>query len=129
MNFRKSATLCLIINFSGIVPVSSSNLGPINKIFFLDPDATDIEDMLMLVNQYGLSHVCAEPEFIGRREDYYFPYLDIKISYLRDEWVYATLNGTSPYEIEFYYRGALDRNFKFKNLFEYLLWLFSVNDR
>ena len=86
--------------------------------------------MLMLVNQYGLSHVCAEPEFqfIGERLDYHFPYLDIKISYLRDEFLNGALNGTSPFQIEFYYRGALDRNFKFKNLFEYLLWLSSVND-
>ena len=90
----------------------------------------------MLVNQYGLSHVCAEPEFqfIGRREDYYFPYLDIKLSYLRGEYIDEFLNGTNGtigynyYEIEFYYRGALDRDFKFENLFEYLLWLFSVND-
>ena len=77
--------------------------------------------MLMLVNQYGLSHVCAEPEFQhnGVRDDYHFPYLDIKVSSSRVR---------SSYEIEFYYRGALDRKLKFRNLFEYLLWLFSVND-
>ena len=88
----------------------------------------------MLVNQYGLSHVCAEQEFqyLGNRDDYYFPYLDIKRSYYREEVKVVNVNGSlvrkSPYEIEFYYRGALDGNFKFKNLFEYLHWLFSVDN-
>ena len=86
--------------------------------------------MLMLVNQYGLSHVSAEPEFqfIGSRSDFYFPYLDLHLYF-----PYLDINYMSSlreeFEIEFYYRGALDRNFKFKNLFEYLLSLFSENDR
>ena len=74
--------------------------------------------MLMLVNKYGLSHVCALQEFenIGIKIftfghlPYDFHYLDI---YLPDP---------SNSKIEFYYRGARDRNIRFKNLFEYLLW-------
>ena len=71
----------------------------------------------MLVNQYGLSHVCAFDEFenigVDKRPNdflYNFPYLDI---YLPDPGNEA---------IEFYYRGTRDRKFKFKNLFEYMLW-------
>ena len=92
---------------------------------YLDTNATDIELMLMLLNKYGLSHVCAFDEFenIGvparsRRNrpnlpndfPYNFPYLDI---YFPDSRTSA---------IEFYYQGARDRRFKFKNLFEYMLW-------
>ena len=71
--------------------------------------------MLMLVNRFGLSHVCALAAFenIGTQFlalPYNFPYLDIYLS--------KGQNLT----IEFYYRGAKDRNLKFKNLFEYLLW-------
>ena len=87
----------------------------------LDTNSTDIELMLMLVNHYGLSHVCAFDQFenievlntageISRTFPYNFPYLDI---YLPDSRTSA---------IEFYYRGARDRRFKFKNLFEYMLW-------
>ena len=71
--------------------------------------------MLMLVNKYGLSHVCALQVFqnIGIESifevPYNFPYLDI---YLSDP---------SYVDIEFYYRGAKERNLKFRNLFEYLL--------
>ena len=69
--------------------------------------------MLILVNKYGLSHVCALPEFknIGIQlltKPYNFPYLDIYFP--------------SDEAIEFYYRGIKDRNLKFKNLFEYLVW-------
>ena len=72
--------------------------------------------MLILVNEYGLSHVCALPEFenieklSGRQTKlpYNFPYLDI----------YFPSNKT----IEFYYRGTKDRTLKFKNLLEYLIW-------
>ena len=86
-----------------------------SEIISLDPNSTVIEKMLMLVNKYGLSHVCALPEFQNIEKQvftlaYNFPYLDI---YLPDH---------SNSRIEFYYRGAKDRNIKFKNLFEYLLW-------
>ena len=69
--------------------------------------------MLILVNKYGLIHVCALPEFknIGISIftlPYSFPYLDIYF--------------LSNQSIEFYYRGIKDRNLKFKNLFEYLVW-------
>ena len=71
--------------------------------------------MLMLVNEYGLSHVCALHEFqnIGDPlyEPYNFPYLDIYLS--------------GNFTIEFFYRGTKDRKLKFKNLFEYLLWTAS----
>ena len=78
--------------------------------------------MLMLVNKFGLSHVCAFQEFqnIGdplcydpkcKPLPYNFPYLDI---YLPGNLI-----------IEFYFRGTKDRNLKFQNLFEYLLWTSS----
>ena len=68
--------------------------------------------MLILVNKYGSSHVCALPEFknIGIHlltNSYNFPYLDIYFP--------------SKDTIEFYYRGTKDLNLKFKNLFEYLV--------
>ena len=75
--------------------------------------------MLLLVNKYGLSHICALPEFqnIGIDETsrlaYNFPYLDIYLSY--DE-------RQSFSNIEFYYRGAKDRRLELRNLFEHLLW-------
>lgn len=82
----------------------------------LDSNSTVIDTMLLLVNKYGLSHVCALEEFQNIEVDkfkplyngYNFPYLDIYIS------GYST--------IEFYYRGSQFRKLKFKNLFEYLLW-------
>ena len=75
--------------------------------------------MLLLVNKYGLSHICALPEFenIGiveaSRLPFNFPYLDIYLSY--DE-------SRSYSNIEFFYRGAKDRKLELRNLFEYLLW-------
>ena len=71
--------------------------------------------MLILVNKYGLSHVCALPEFknIGIQFltlPYNFPYLDI---YFPDP---------SKETIEFYFRGTKDRKLKSNNLFEYLVW-------
>ena len=70
----------------------------------------------MLVNKYGLSHVCALQEFHNIEDPlhglpYNFPHLDIYLS------------GNSA--IEFYFRGTKDRKLKFKNLFEYLLWAAS----
>ena len=75
--------------------------------------------MLILVNKYGLNHICALPEFqnIGSVQHnnlpYNFPYLDIYLSY--DE-------SRSYSNIEFYYRGAKDRKLQLRNLFEHLLW-------
>ena len=80
--------------------------------------------MLLLLNKYGLSHVCALQEFqdIGPVSSdlsilnfimpYNFPFLDI---YLSDTPFNTKL------AIEFYYRGTRDKNLAFKNLFEYLL--------
>ena len=70
--------------------------------------------MLILVNKYGLSHVCASQEFQNidiemSAEPFNFPFLDIYLTY------YDSLS------IDFYYRGAKDRTIKFENLFEYLL--------
>lgn len=66
--------------------------------------------MLILVNKYGLSHVCASQEFQNievemTAEPFNFPYLDI--------YLFETT-------IDFYYRGAKNRTIKFENLFEYL---------
>ena len=77
--------------------------------------------MIMLVNKYGFSHVCAFPELknIGDemfRLPFNFPFLDIHLSYrmIRDR-VYHPVP-----TFEFYYRGAKDRNIKYRNIFEYL---------
>ena len=83
--------------------------------------------MLSLVNKYGLSHVCADPEFEnieyfgdekgGDREiPINFPYLDMhaKPRFSRD-WL-AGIN------IEFFLRGTKDKMWEFQNLFEYLFW-------
>ena len=55
----------------------------ISSLQFLSSDrnSTDIEDMLLFVNEFGLSHLCAEQEFdfLGNRRDYNFPYLDIHV--------------------------------------------------
>ena len=105
--------------------------------------------MLVLVNEFGLSHLCAmqEFDFVGDRADYYFQYLDIHVmnslQFSQGLTNLATVivvfkigifvnfglhvdydhSNTGP-EILFYFRGALDGNFKFNNLFEYLLWTF-----
>ena len=86
-----------------------------NLIIRLDPNST-IDEMLMLANEYGLSHVFSLREFQNIGDSlyelpYYFPYLDIHLS--------------GDLTIEFYYRGTKDRKLKFKNLFEYLLWTAS----
>ena len=81
----------------------------------------------MLVNRFGLSHVCAIEEFenIGKPVDsrfkpYYFPYLDTYLSI--DYNYFGSYLMIENIKIEIYYRGAKDRKLKFKNLFEYLLW-------
>ena len=93
---------------------------------------SEVEQMLILVKKYGLSHVCALQEFtdmpnaLWSRPNPYglraklmaesnFPFLDIYLS------------NTSGFNsiIEFYYRGTKDQNLTFKNLFEYL---FSTAD-
>ena len=85
--------------------------------------------MLSLVNKYGLSHVCADPEFEnieylgdqkGDREiAINFPYLDmhVKPEFYR-EWpeILAGIN------IEYFLRGTKDKVWEFQNLFEYLFW-------
>ena len=73
--------------------------------------------MLSLVNKYGLSHVCADPEFKnieyfgdgkdGNRDIFNFPYLDMHFN--------ETSSGI-------FLRGTKDKEWEFKNLFEYLFW-------
>ena len=87
---------------------------------------SEVEEMLILVNKYGLSHVCALQEFkdIGlsqrRIMPYNFPFLDIYLSNTSYKW-----NEQYNSTIEFYYRGTKDKNLTFKNLFKYL---FSTPD-
>ena len=83
--------------------------------FFQDPNSTAIDDMIMLVNKYGMSHVCAKQE-LHARESYDYPYLDISWTY-----IFKSDYGVFHKYIEFYFRGALDRNSSLTNLFEYLL--------
>ena len=79
--------------------------------------------MLSLVNKYGLSHVCANPEFqniehmldgkLGDRTIMLnFPYLDMR---LRED-------DHSEKNYEFFLRGTKDKEIEFENLFEYLFW-------
>ena len=88
--------------------------------------------MLLLVNKYGLSHVCALEEFqnLGIPSDrlpYNFPNLDILFplglrSSPSDSCFDSCFNSAA---IEFFYRGVHDRQLEFNNLFEYLLWTAS----
>ena len=71
--------------------------------------------MMMLVNKYGLSHVCAKEE-LEETEDYNFPYLDVSFTHILNR-----RGGFWESYAEFYFRGALDRNSRLTNLFEYLL--------
>ena len=85
--------------------------------------------MLLLVQIYGFTHVCAHREFeievdpslknqatdrISFMPYLNYPYLDIHIQRQRD---------IERIDIGFYFRGALDqeREAEFQNLFEYLL--------
>ena len=83
--------------------------------------------MLSLVNKYGLSHVCANPEFEniehwgdGKDGDrdfmFNFPYLDMYIqeAYFSKNWPETSM--------AFFLRGTKDKEWKFQNLFEYLYW-------
>ena len=78
--------------------------------------------MMMLVNKYGLSHVCAKKELEETGLNI-FPYLDVS-SQLAECTHFdpdtKTCYGYIP-QMKFYFRGALDRNSPLKNLFEYLL--------
>ena len=80
--------------------------------------------MLSLVNKYGLSHVCANPEFqniehvrdgkVGDRTIMFnFPFLDM---HFKENENYSDEN------YDFFLRGTKDKEIEFKNLFEYLFW-------
>ena len=81
--------------------------------------------MLLLVQEYGLSHVCANSEFkniedFGSNSSFLnlnYPYLDI---YFKKSDVHGNIYQT--FEIEFYFRGTKHQELKFENLLEYLLW-------
>ena len=81
-----------------------------------------IDEMLVLINKFGLSHVCGNQIFDniektnsanhGRGEPFNFPYLDTYLSFNRSAW---------EYNVEFYLRGQKDHDINFRNIFEYLL--------
>ena len=86
--------------------------------------------MLSLVNKYGLSHVCADPEFEnieyfgdqkgGDREiPINFPYLDM---HAKPEFSREWPEKLAGINIEFFLRGTKDKEWEFQNLFEYLFW-------
>ena len=85
--------------------------------------------MLYLVNKYGLSHVCADPEFEnieyygdqkgGREIPINFPYLDM---HAKPEFSSKLPEKLTGINIEFFLRGAKDKVWEFQNLFEYLFW-------
>ena len=83
--------------------------------------------MLSLVNKYGLSHVCANPEFenienVGDGKDgdrdimFNFPYIDMHFNLIKLDYNLHAFN------IEFFLRGTKDKELEFQNLFEYLFW-------
>ena len=85
----------------------------------IDNDSSDIDKMLSLVNKYGLSHVCADPEFknIEKESDgkqikpdqryvlFNFPYLDMHID--GDHFT-----GGNDTNFEFFLRGTKDKKNK-----------------
>ena len=108
------------------------------KSTLIDQNCTDIETMLSLINQYGLSHVCGSPEFLdigkGLIDDgdfamtFNLPYLDILLK--NNGWIdgnrgclpiYGSMVEGSGFELEFYLRGTRTEKLKFENLYEYLL--------
>ena len=83
--------------------------------------------MLSLVNKYGLSHVCANPEFqniehvrdgkVGDRTIMFnFPYIDMHFNLIKLDY------NLDAFNIEFFLRGTKDKELEFQNLFEYLFW-------
>ena len=72
--------------------------------------------MLSLVEKYGLSHVCANSEFIDTSSaDSYlqgsnYPYLDIYLSTPTSFW-----DRLMELNIEFFFRGTEDEKFEFQN--------------
>ena len=82
--------------------------------------------MLLLVNKYGLSHVCGNDEFKnqeqstwGNNNNYFYPYLDILFE---DKNVEKYLRKKLK-RMEFLFRGYNeDDQMDFGNLFQYLLF-------
>ena len=95
---------------------------------------TEIEKMLLLVQTYGLSHVCAKNEFVRNFEDLNdgstetwitnltFPYLDIYLQIDKNKGTNGWETSLQWRNIEVYFRGAKNQQLKFRNLFEYLQW-------
>ena len=91
--------------------------------------------MLLLINEYGLSHVCAKTEFKNTEFDgdgkvrynfiapINFPYLDLQMlkNNINTTTYYDILQHKQTIEPMFYFRGAKEKTTKFNNLFEYIL--------
>ena len=102
-------------------------------IFFKGENSSAIEEMLLLINEYGLSHVCAKTEFKNTEFDgdgkvrynyiapVNFPYLDILVVKNSINITHFTPHFQQTFEPMFYFRGAKEKTMKFNNLFEYIL--------
>ena len=79
---------------------------------------SDIEEILLNVNSYGLSHLCAFSIFELAEESmadlsFSYPFLDI---YFKND------RANSKHDVEFYSRGFKYDKTSFNNLFEYLIF-------
>ena len=107
-----------------------------NKYFQIGQNFTEIEKMLLLVRKYGFAHVCANREFdikkdpslktqpkTGQAYSYWKPYLNYPHLDFRIQASGRWYSKTERFDIDFYFRGALDQEqeAEFQNLFEYLL--------
>ena len=78
--------------------------------------------MLLLLNEYGLSHVCGNDEFQNLESSktvgspYYYPYLDIQFE------INAGNIDDPTFSMKFLFRGYNEDNqMQFRNLFQYLV--------
>ena len=82
----------------------------------LGVNLSDIEEMLLNVNSYGLSHLCAFSIFEVAEEvpdlPFTYPFIDI---YFEND------TAKSQYNVEFNSRGFKYSKTIFNNLFEYLI--------
>ena len=79
---------------------------------------SDIEEMLLNINSYGLSHLCSFSIFeLVEIADlsFNYPFLDI---YFKSDGANSQYN---LYSVEFYSRGFKYSKTIFNNLFEYLI--------
>ena len=97
-----------------------------NILSFSARNLTMIDEMLLDINVYGLSHVCANEVFESFSKvdyDHYFnfdspthnfPNLDIHHTKIWKEEKF-------DHQVEFYFRGSKDYPTNYQNLFEYLV--------